>query len=168
MKKASGVYKITCLKNGKIYIGSSRNISSRISGHKYTLKHNTHHNYYLQADYNLYGLDNFKFEVLEVCGETDDYLVLEQKYLDMLKPFFKLDNGYNINEKSSGVNTTGFRFFTKNGSCHVKQNGYLKPMPITFEEFHNKSREELCEECEGFTTLDYLEDEMILCNPDWE
>jgi group I intron endonuclease len=166
MKSVSGVYKITCLKNGMIYIGSSKNIRSRLSSHKYNLKNNSHHNHYLQEDFNLYGINNFKFEILETCN--DEYLELEQKYLDELEPFFKLGTGYNINEKSSGVNTTGFRFFTKGGKCYVKQNGYRVPMPITFDEYYSKSREELCEECEGFTTLDYLEEDMIMCNPDWE
>ena len=166
MKNVSGVYKITCLKNGMIYIGSSNNVGSRLSNHKYNLKNNSHHNYYLQEDYNLYGINNFKFEILETC--EDNYLDLEQKYLDKLKPFYKLGRGYNINEKSSGVQTTGFRFFTKNGQSYIKQNGYHTPMPITAEEYFTKSREELCEECEGFTTLDYFEEEMILCNPDWE
>lgn len=168
MKKLSGVYKITCLKNGMIYIGSSNNVSKRLSNHRYNLKNNSHHNYYLQEDYNIYGVENFKFEKLEMCDESCDYLELEQKYLDELKPFYKLGKGYNINEKSSGVQTTGFRFIKKDGGIYVKQNGYPVAMPITWNEYYDKSREELCEECEGFTTLDYFEEEMILCNPDWE
>lgn len=166
MKKVSGVYKITCLKNGMIYIGSSKNVKTRISNHKYSLRNNLHHNFYLQEDYNIYGLENFKFEILKTC--ENNYLELEQKYLDKLKPFYKLGRGYNINETSSGVQTTDFRFFTKNHKCYIKQNGYPVVMPITFEEYLDKSREELCEECEGFTTLDYLKDDMIMCDPDLE
>ena len=166
MKETSGVYKITCLENNMIYIGSSKNVKTRIYNHKYCLKNNSHHNFYLQQDYNLYGLENFKFEALETCD--NDYLGLEQKYLDELKPFHKLGRGYNINETSNGVQTTGFRFFTKNHKCYIKQNGYHVVMPITFEEYFEKSREELCEECEGFTTLGYLIDDMIICDPDLE
>lgn len=165
-KAKSGVYKITCLENGMIYIGSSKNIGARMSSHRYNLKKHSHHNYYLQEDYNLYGKNSFKFEILETC--EDGHLELEQKYLDELKPFHKLDRGYNIKEKASGGQTTGFRFFTKGHELYVKQNGYKVPMPITYEEYISKSREDLCEECEGFTTLDNLEYEMIMCNPDWE
>lgn len=165
-KYKSGVYKITCLENGMIYIGSSKNISNRMSDHRYKLKKNTHHNYYLQDDYNTYGLDKFKFEILEKCDE-DDCLSLEQEYLDKLKPFQKLDNGYNINEVAGGRQTSGFKFFVGNGNCHVKQIGYPVPMPITYEEYYSKTREELCEECEGFTTMDYLEEDILRCNPEW-
>jgi len=167
MKKVSGVYKITCIENGMIYIGSSKNISGRLSKHKNLLKNNKHHNFYLQDDFNFYGINNFKFEILETCNE-DDYLNLEQKYLNELKPFYKLGRGYNINEKSSGVQTTGFKIFNDGNKHYVQQIGYSVHMPITDNEYYSKSREELCEECEGFTTLDYMNDDLILSNPEWD
>lgn len=149
-----------------IYVGSSRNINRRISSHKCNLKKNRHSNYYLQSDYNLYGIDGFAFEVLEKC-EDGQHLELEQKYLDELKPFHKLGNGCNIAEIAGGMQTSGFRFFVEIDKCYIKQAGYPVPMIISHEEYLNKTREELCEECEGFTTLDSFEEDLLLSNPDW-
>lgn len=61
-----GIYKITCTQNKKVYIGSSGNIHTRWSGHKYRLRKNIS-NPNLQNSYNKYGLSSFVFEVLEEC-----------------------------------------------------------------------------------------------------
>lgn len=63
-----GIYSITCTKNGRKYIGQSRVLNKRKWQHFNELKHNKHHNKYLQNTYNKYSLDNFKFEVIEHCG----------------------------------------------------------------------------------------------------
>ena len=39
-EKIRGIYKITCTKNKKFYIGMSENISSRFTQHKGDLKNN--------------------------------------------------------------------------------------------------------------------------------
>lgn len=149
-----------------IYVGSSKNINNRILNHKYNLKKNTHSNHHLQSDFNLYGIDSFTFEILEKCKDGDHF-GLEQKYLDELMPFYKLGNGYNIAEIAGGMQTSGFRFFVNGTKLYIKQNGYPVPMPITYEEYIYKTREQLCEECEGFTTLDYLEEDLLLSDPNW-
>jgi len=48
MTKILGIYKITNLKNGKVYIGSSKNIKRRLIEHKSRLKNNKHINKYFQ------------------------------------------------------------------------------------------------------------------------
>lgn len=90
----SGVYKITCLVNNKIYIGSSINIYERWKTHLKELKHNYHSNEHLQNAWNLYGKDNFVFEVLELC---DKNIVRnrEQYYIDLTKCYDK-NIGFNI------------------------------------------------------------------------
>jgi group I intron endonuclease len=65
----SGIYTITNLINNKIYIGESKNVLDRLSGHKTLLKQNKHENIYLQRAWNKYGIENFKFELLEECNE---------------------------------------------------------------------------------------------------
>jgi group I intron endonuclease len=62
VSKCCGVYKITCLENGKIYIGSSKNINSRWNNHRWNLRNGKHHNYFLQSDWDMYGEDVFVFE----------------------------------------------------------------------------------------------------------
>lgn len=61
----SGIYIITCLVSGKYYIGRAINWKDRLYGHKTKLKSNSHDNIHLQNAYNLYGMENFIFELLE-------------------------------------------------------------------------------------------------------
>lgn len=61
-----GIYKITCLSNNKVYIGSSSNIEMRWHRHRSNLKLNKS-NPNLQNSFNKYGLQNIKFEVIEEC-----------------------------------------------------------------------------------------------------
>lgn len=64
-----GIYKITNLKNNKVYIGQTENFVNREQNHFYWLDNGEHHNEHLQKSYNKYGKDNFIFEVIE---ETED------------------------------------------------------------------------------------------------
>ena len=65
------IYKISCLINNKIYIGQTINFINRKRSHICALKHNRADNRLLQKDYNLYGLNNFKFEIIEECKKED-------------------------------------------------------------------------------------------------
>ena len=58
----TGIYKITNLVNGKVYIGASKNIEKRWSDHR-----NGHSD--LAKEFQTFGLDNFKFEILLECPE---------------------------------------------------------------------------------------------------
>ena len=70
--KKSGIYKITNIINNKLYIGKSINLFQRKSQHFSKLRKNEHKNFKLQGSVNKYGIDNFKFEVLEYCTNIDD------------------------------------------------------------------------------------------------
>jgi len=88
----SGIYIIRNLKNGKFYIGQAVNFRSRWQEHRRKLRLNEHHNSHLQAAWNKYGENFFKFMVLEYCS-VDKLDEREQVQLDShaLK-----DNCYNI------------------------------------------------------------------------
>lgn len=82
--KNVGVYKITNIKNNKVYVGSSKNLRKRRYDHFEMLKLNKHHSIYLQRAYNKSNNKNdFVFEVLEYCNEKD-LLVKEQYWLNSL------------------------------------------------------------------------------------
>lgn len=86
----SGIYKISNNINEKIYIGSAKNIKSRINVHRCYLLKNNHHSKRLQNHVNKYGIDSLIFEVVELC----DILILlerEQFYIDYLNPFFNIN-----------------------------------------------------------------------------
>lgn len=100
-----GIYKITNLKNNKIYIGSTgRSFSERFTEHSRDLKNNKHKNYYLQSSYNKWGESIFKFEILEIVDDVSTLHKVEQKYLDLLCTSKKVS--YNINIKATG----GYQF----------------------------------------------------------
>lgn len=67
MTSKSGVYAIRNLRTGRVYIGSSINLTSRWEGHRNSLQRGDHHNAHLQESWNLDGADAFVFEVIESC-----------------------------------------------------------------------------------------------------
>lgn len=88
----SGIYKITNLINHKIYIGSSINIKTRLARHLNDLKSNKHYNKHLQASWNKYEKENFKFEVLKEVKNLELLIRFEQVYINLYK---SVDFGYN-------------------------------------------------------------------------
>ena len=98
MKKyKSGIYCILNIKNNKKYIGSSIRISTRWYEHKFNLRNNTHFNTHLQAAWNKYGEETFKFFIIEEYQATDKkgLCALEDKYMlefDTINP----EKGYNV------------------------------------------------------------------------
>lgn len=69
--KYSGIYCIENIINHKTYIGSSKNIYSRLLKHFALLRHSRHENAHLQNAWNKYGEDSFTWTVLERCGEKE-------------------------------------------------------------------------------------------------
>ena len=88
-----GIYKITNLINNKVYIGQSINIEKRWTRHKSDSKHK-HEPLYKAI--RKYGLENFKFEVIEECSliQLDDLEVKWIKYYNSCNYKF----GYNISD----------------------------------------------------------------------
>lgn len=77
-----GIYEISA--NDILYIGSSIDIEKRWSQHINDLKYGTHHSRYMQRVYNKYGIEVFKFRVIETVDNIDDLLAREQYWLDWL------------------------------------------------------------------------------------
>lgn len=83
-----GVYMITCEKNGKRYIGASKQVTSRFGQHMgrdaklYPWKE-------FYKDVKKHGAENFKFELLEECNESNK-IKREQYYFDKLKPEYNV------------------------------------------------------------------------------
>lgn len=96
LQQNSGIYKITNLISGKVYVGCASNIKRRMSGHKYDLRKEKHNNNYLQKAWNKYGEKSFTFEVIEKCEISnlhtkEHYWVIKLNCLD--RQF-----GYNLNQ----------------------------------------------------------------------
>lgn len=99
--RSSGIYKITCTANNKIYIGSSVNLRIRWRDHKNTLRKGAHRNSRMQNAWNKYGEDSFTFEVIELVMPWS-LLDREQYWLDKLKPYDR-NIGFNINPKAESA-----------------------------------------------------------------
>lgn len=102
----SGIYRIINKKNGKVYIGSTRNFRKRMREHLFSLRNNKHVNNYLQHAFNKYGEDHFAFEVYQEADDIDKLLDLEQKILNTLKPY-NSEIGYNISKYATSYRVTG-------------------------------------------------------------
>lgn len=86
-----GIYLIRCLINNKIYIGSTKqSFRARFSNHRKFLKNGKLSNKLLQSDYNLYGKDNFQFEIIEICKSIEDIETLENSHVLKLKPEYNI------------------------------------------------------------------------------
>ena len=82
----TGIYKITNLVNGKVYIGASKDIKQRWSAHR-----NGHSD--LAKEFQTFGLDNFKFEILLECPE--DMLCQWERDMICLYDADDPEKGYN-------------------------------------------------------------------------
>ena len=91
--KISGIYKIECIVNHKVYIGQSKNILYRWCMHKSKLRSNTHSNPILQNDFNQYGENNFTFEILQIIP---DNLTLKEKFWIDIYGGIDTDRTYNF------------------------------------------------------------------------
>lgn len=90
IQHAMGIYIISNIKNGKIYIGSTKDFRSRYDTHNVLLFNNKHYNKRLQNSYNKNGCDFFEFKLLEIVEDKSQLLIREQHWIDKLYPWYNL------------------------------------------------------------------------------
>lgn len=79
VEEVSGIYKITNMKNNKIYIGQSTNIKNRLKSHiQSSLGISTIANQLVHDKISEHGLENFTFHIVEKCPK--DQLNQREKY----------------------------------------------------------------------------------------
>jgi group I intron endonuclease len=89
-----GIYSITNLIDGKVYIGQSTKIKDRLAIHARKLRGNRHENRYLQAAWNKHGESNFRFGVL--CLSNKEGLDWAEQYFIALHQANNPAFGYNL------------------------------------------------------------------------
>lgn len=76
-----------------MYIGQSIDLQERKRGHKYSTR-GKDRKYYLQRAFIKYGIENFKFEVIEYCEEFE----LDDKEIYWIAKYNTHGEGYNLTE----------------------------------------------------------------------
>ena len=128
VKGTLGVYKIENLNNGKVYIGFSSNIYKRANKHIKMLTENNHNNKNLQADWNKYGKDEFKFSIENTIDIDDKITKNEMLHIGLYFEGLYMDkykNKYNVLPKHYTI--------SNNESVDISDRVYK-----TFELFNSK------------------------------
>ena len=85
--------------NGKIYVGSAKNLRKRKNEHFTKLRNNNNKSSHLQNAWNKYGEHNFDFEILQFVKNEKDLINCEQFWIDKTNCNNK-KYGYNIRLKA--------------------------------------------------------------------
>lgn len=121
MEKITGIYKITSISNGKIYIGQSKNIKSRWNYHLKAAK-GSKFNTPLYKDMRKTGSRYFKFDIIEEC--TEDKLYERERY--WIAYYKSYINGYNLT--TGGAGCSGIIFDVKRKESHRNASKTNKPI----------------------------------------
>ena len=103
--KQAGIFQIVNTTNGKILLGSSKNLEGKLNKHRFQLASGRHPNRELQEDWNRMGEGAFRFEIAEIVQRKDDPVfnlddelsLLEEIWVEKTQPFG--ERGYNKNLK---------------------------------------------------------------------
>ena len=100
--KSCGIYKITNLINGKVYIGQSVDIQKRWKDHLSDAfkEGSKSYNYPLYVDIRQYGKSNFSFDVIEICTPED----LDEKEISNISLYesYPPEHGKGYNQTPGG------------------------------------------------------------------
>lgn len=101
----TGIYKITNQVNGKVYIGQSKDIKARWRRHRTAAfaEWSNQYDSHLYRSIRKYGLDNFRFEVIEECLIAD--LNDRESYWIKYYNSTDINNGYNMTIEASASGT---------------------------------------------------------------
>jgi len=121
-KNEKAIYSITHIPTGKIYIGSSVNVSRRLKEHIQQLNKKLHGNAHLQNYWNKFGHEEFIIEILEWAKNYtyENLLKMEKFWIDFYQSSFP-DFGFNILN-----DPTDFKLFEKHRSVSTKEKISLK------------------------------------------
>lgn len=107
--KQSGIYRITNLETGAMYIGrTAESFASRWRRHRQALKVGRHWNNHLQRSYDKHGKSAFEYKVLEVVpqGDMTDQefnAYINEREIHLIAEHDTHQNGYNFTEGGEGM-----------------------------------------------------------------
>lgn len=100
-----GIYLITNMMNGKVYVGQSTNLYKRYSRHARSVNHPDQYNRPIVAAFMKYGIHNFEFSILELVS-VDLLTVREQFWIDTMRSY---DRRLGYNACPAAGSTAGFK-----------------------------------------------------------
>lgn len=111
-EKKTTIYAIRCKVNGKLYIGRTNNINTRMEQHFNLLRKKKHSNKLLSKDFNNYGEENFEIYILEKNVIYKD----KKKEIEYMRL-------YNTFDEKFGYNQGNYK------SKEVKPLAYIEELP---------------------------------------
>lgn len=134
------IYKVENNVNGKIYIGCTNNIGSRIRQH---ILASDKKDSEFHTEMNKYGITNFTWQIIDTCYAKEDAVVLEAKNIkkyDSVSP-----KGYNLSWNNGGMpRTKPFVCLELNGNF-VKKYEYLSQVIQDGFDIHSVKESLKCE-----------------------
>jgi len=96
-----GIYQIRNVRNGKIFLGSAKDLQGIINSNRFQLKNGLHTNKEMQIDFTTFGEQSFSFDILDQLEPkedirydyTEELKMLEEIWLEKLQPYN--EKGYN-------------------------------------------------------------------------
>jgi hypothetical protein len=90
-----GIYQITNTTNGKIFLGSAKDLRAKLNSQKFQLQNGVHPIRGMQSDFTAVGEEAFSFEVLDYLEPqtdpthdyTEDLNILKEMWLAKLQPY---------------------------------------------------------------------------------
>lgn len=92
------IYKITCTKNNKVYIGQTKDVKKRKTDHINSLKNGKHHSAKMQRAFDKYGESSFEHRILEIVPEN----IADERERYWIKHYNSTDKLYGFNNESGG------------------------------------------------------------------
>lgn len=133
MEKISAVYQIVNTETGDRYVGSSRDVKRRWREHKRPYTWERCPNSPLYQDFQKYGLDKFRFQIL--APVIPEYLKqVEQEFIEMLEPTYN-------NYRANGRDVERQKEYRKKYQKKYRQAGKDKEYQ---KEYQKKYRNQLC------------------------
>ena len=96
-KEVTGIYVIRNIVDGKLYVGSTKNIMKRISEHLRLLDEDAHHSSKLQNAINKYSFKGFELRIYPINKDREFLYDIEEL---LIHRYDSYANGYNMSEDS--------------------------------------------------------------------
>ena len=87
-----GVYKLTCLENDMVYVGSSVDCYNRVGGHLSILRKGGHVNKRMQKEFALYGEVGFEIAMADICATAE---IAKLREAELIRKYKELGKSYN-------------------------------------------------------------------------